>query len=170
MKPARLVLLVVAVALLLTTGGFWLSRLRPAAPNPQTTETTPAIRLPTRMITIKDTTFTVYLARSADERQRGLSGTKTLAMRYGMLFYNPARSVHGLWMKDMSLALDALWVNDRGRIVHIEENITPETYPRTFNNPAETPAVYFVELNAGDVARYNLRIGDTVTVSRPLDQ
>lgn len=92
-------------------------------------------------------TRTVLHANTPYLRVLGLSGRETLAPYDGMLlsFSTPGR--HGIWMPDMYFALDILWLSDEGTIVHLEQNITPDTYPTVFKPPL--PVMSVLELPAG---------------------
>jgi uncharacterized membrane protein (UPF0127 family) len=72
---------------------------------------------------------------------------------------------HSIWMKDMNYPLDILWVAEEGEIVHIEENVSPDSFPESFSSP--TPAWFVVEANAGFVASNTIAIGDEVVL--PVD-
>jgi uncharacterized membrane protein (UPF0127 family) len=66
-------------------------------------------------------------------------------------------------MKDMNYALDIMWAAEGGEIVHIEENVSPETFSTSFSSP--TPAWYVVEANAGFVAQHQIALGDEMVIS-----
>lgn len=117
-------------------------------------------RVATSSIQINDRTITVEIADSPAERERGLSGKAGLAEDEGMLFVFDEDGRLAFWMKDMLFAIDILWISRDGAIVHIEENVAPETYPASFTPRSE--ARYVVELPAGYVSKYTVRLGDIV--------
>ncbi|MFT7557348.1 MAG: uncharacterized membrane protein (UPF0127 family) [Planctomycetota bacterium] len=94
----------------------------------------------------------VRVADGRAERVRGLSGTERLAFDEGMLFAFDRPDFHGIWMKDMSYALDIVWFDEEYSIVHTEENVTPETYPKVFRPDRES--WYVLELPAGWLEKY----------------
>ena len=63
-------------------------------------------------------------------------------------------------MKDMNYGIDILWVAEEGEIVHIEENISPDTFPTSFASPV--PAWFVIEANAGFVAQNEITVGDEI--------
>jgi uncharacterized membrane protein (UPF0127 family) len=65
----------------------------------------------------------------------------------------------------MNYSLDIMWATQAGDIVHIEENVSPETYPKSFSSPV--PAWYVVEANAGFVERHKIVLGDKVVLPVP---
>jgi uncharacterized protein len=109
------------------------------------------------------TTLNLAVADTAAEREQGLSGQPTLAQRHGLLFVFDDASQWGIWMKDMKFAIDILWLDDQWKVIHIEENVAPETYPQVFS--PTIPVRYVVELPAGTVDQEEITIGRTIEVS-----
>lgn len=107
--------------------------------------------------------FVLEVVDTFDSMARGLSGRPTLAKNTGMLFVFTEDSRWGVWMKDMKFAIDVIWLDNKGRIVTIIPDMAPKTYPNIF--VPEMPARYFLELNAGEAKRLNLRQGDEIKVS-----
>jgi uncharacterized membrane protein (UPF0127 family) len=87
---------------------------------------------------------------------------KELSRNGGLLMDFQTDGQWGIWMKDMYIPLDVIWVGKDDRIVYLLENISPESFPETYANPSDTPALYFIELNSGDIRTYGLSIGDQV--------
>lgn len=102
------------------------------------------------------------VADSMTERIKGLSDTPFLPDNVVKLFTFGVEGEHPIWMKDMNYALDIIWATKEGEIVHIANNVTPESYPESFSSP--TPAWYVIEANAGFVARSDIKIGDKVSL------
>jgi len=119
--------------------------------------------LPTGILVIGGrVTVTVELARSPQEKMRGLSGRADLHAGHGMLFVYERPQAIGIWMKDMRFPLDILWIRD-GRVVHIERNAPPL-------GPAGRERVYtatgdlVLEVPAGFAGSHKVRVGDPVKV------
>lgn len=104
------------------------------------------------------------VAKTLPERIQGLSDTKALPKGVVKLFMFNANGYHSIWMKDMNYAIDILWVDEAGKIVHIEENITPDTYPDSFTS--NEPAFYVIETNAGFAQKYNISVGEMVELPK----
>lgn len=121
-----------------------------------------------KRILVGSTTYTVSIADTESRREQGLSGTKLLLPHTGMLFVFDAPGKYGFWMKDMNYPLDIVWANVNsdgiGTIVYIEENVKPETYPKTFTNVNIANAV--IEVTAGEIAKQNIKVGDTVYLGK----
>lgn len=103
-------------------------------------------------------TIHVTIADTESARERGLGGRAELAPDEGMLFVFPSDGNYAFWMKDMSFPIDIIWLAADGTIVHIEQAVSPATYPETF--APETPARYVLELPAGYAKAYTVKVGD----------
>jgi uncharacterized membrane protein (UPF0127 family) len=106
--------------------------------------------------------LTVNVARTAEERSRGLSGVESLSENRGLLFVFVTPGKYGFWMKDMNFPIDIVWIDERMRVAHIENNVSPNTYPTNFT-PSQD-ALYVLEVNAGIVEKAGVSVGDTVVI------
>lgn len=115
-------------------------------------------------VKINENTFLVLIADTPDKRALGLSGRENLASGQGMLFVFDELGDYPFWMKDMNFPIDILWINGDYKIVHILENVVPETYPNTFASPEKS--LYVLELPTGTVAEKAIKKGDTMIVTK----
>ena len=76
------------------------------------------------------------------------------------LFVFDSPGLHSIWMKDMNYPLDIIWVDTDDKIIYIEEDVQPESFPNFFT-PSD-PAKYVIEANAGFVARNEIKVGEVV--------
>jgi uncharacterized membrane protein (UPF0127 family) len=113
-------------------------------------------------VLIGSTTVLASVADTLPQRIKGLSDTPFLPEGMVKLFAFGVPGEHSIWMKDMNYSLDIIWVAEKGEIVHIEENVSPDTYPKSFSTP--TPAFFVIEANAGFVASSSISLGDMVIV------
>lgn len=113
-------------------------------------------------IMVGGTQLRVDIADESDERAQGLSGVRALGANQGMLFIFDRDDDWGMWMKDMEIAIDMLWVDKNLTVVHVEENVTPETFPKTFS--AGIPTRFVIEAPAFFVRNNNITLGDTVYI------
>lgn len=102
------------------------------------------------------------VADTLSTRIKGLSDTPYLPENVVKLFAFGVPGSHSIWMKDMNYALDIIWADEGGTIVHIEESVSPETFPESFASPV--PAWFVVEANAGFVARNGIVLGDSIVL------
>jgi len=105
------------------------------------------------------------VADTLSERIKGLSGTPFLPDYVVKLFAFGVPGSHSIWMKDMNYPLDIIWFNEEGVIVHIEENVSPDTFPESFSSPE--PAWFVIEANAGFAASNTIAVGDEVILPTP---
>ena len=124
----------------------------------------PACRLQTgntiKEICFASQCFDIEVARTKEERMKGLQFRKSLPKDAGMLFIFPKSQPHSFWMKDTFLALDIIWIDQDKRIVEIMTNILP---CKTEQCPVYTPskdALYVLELNSGRSLESGLKVGD----------
>ncbi len=106
----------------------------------------------------------VELALTQAEQIKGLSGRENLPEDTGLFFVFDVADLHGIWMKDMKFSIDILWISPEDTVVHIEENVSPETYPDVFYPSA--PAMAVLEVPAGFVKQSGIALGDVVIVKK----
>jgi len=111
-------------------------------------------------ISVGNVPLYITVADTPQKQQQGLSGTDSLPQDQGMLFVFPQDGSYAFWMKDMNYSLDILWLDTAGKIVYMKENLSPDTYPITYQSPV--PARYVLEVNAGFVDANNISVGDIV--------
>ncbi|HSX29777.1 MAG TPA: DUF192 domain-containing protein [Candidatus Saccharimonadales bacterium] len=93
---------------------------------------------------------------------KGLGGRTSLARNAGMLFaYDQSAPNRCFWMRGMRFPLDIMWLDTYKRVVHVEQGLSPKTYPKEFCAPQTSQ--YVIELNAGEVHRSHIGIGQTLS-------
>ncbi|TFV72119.1 DUF192 domain-containing protein [Bradyrhizobium frederickii] len=103
--------------------------------------------------------FSVEMATTAEEKETGLMYRKELADGKGMLFdFSPEQEV-SMWMKNTYVSLDMIFIGANGRIMRIAENTEPLS---TKIISSKGPARAVLEVVAGTVQKYGIRVGDRV--------
>ncbi len=112
-----------------------------------------AVSFPARNVSVN-----AKVADTAVSRAQGLSGTEPLKEDEGMFFVfdNPGRQI--FFMKDMKYSLDIFWLDESKKIIFIEREVSPDTYPKTFSS--DKPAKYVLEVIAGFAERHGVSLGD----------
>jgi hypothetical protein len=111
-------------------------------------------------VTVGPATFRVEMARTPQERARGLMFRRELPMDRGMLFVQPTGPAV-FWMKNTYIPLDLLYFDAEGRLSQIVANAPPCETPSCPMYPSAAPTVrYILEINAGEAARRGIRPGD----------
>ena len=114
-------------------------------------------------LTLGSSLVSVEIADDEMSRSQGLGGRLKLDRGTGMLFIFDRSDLWGIWMKDMKIAIDVIWLDQTGKIVTVEENMSPETYPKIFF-PTKR-ARYVLEVPAGAFRASGASIGDVIDLS-----
>jgi len=105
----------------------------------------------------------VGLADTPAQRAQGLSGRDSLAENTGLLFVFDRPGRHGFWMKDMKFSLDIIWIMD-DTIVDIWPNAPSPTKGNILRYAPKSQANYVLEVNSGFAEKYNIKVGDSVSI------
>lgn len=122
------------------------------------------VALPTARI--GEVPLRIEVASTPEARTQGLSGRADLHPTQGMLFVFDASGYHQIWMKDMLIPIDVIWIDASFRVVDITRNLRPESYPRLFE--PSSPAHFAIEVNANYTESFGIAVGDEVTLPREL--
>lgn len=110
----------------------------------------------------------VDIVDTPELRAQGLSGRMGLDENEGMLFVFEKDGIYAFWMKDMRFSIDIIWIDANGVIVDMKENVSPASYPASFE--PITTARYVLELRAGWASRHGVKTGDTIELPLFLQQ
>lgn len=116
----------------------------------------------TDTLTIRDAVVRIETVSTPEEKQRGLSGRTSLPEGTGMFFVFEKSDYVGIWMPDMLFSIDVLWFDEALRVVHIVEDMSPQSYPTVFSPPS--PARYVLEVPAGFVRAHGVMSGDQAQI------
>lgn len=114
-------------------------------------------------ILVGDTPYLVEVARTPHQQSQGLMFRDTLDVGRGMLFVGQEQSGKGIWMKNTKIALDVLFFDQGGTLVHINENTPPCTADPCPAYFSPVPATHILELAAGQVAAHGISKGTKLT-------
>lgn len=123
-----------------------------------------------KTIMISDKIIPVEVAKTPEQRAKGLSGRASLDKNSGLLFVFDSQNVTPVfWMKDMLFSIDIIWIND-SKIIKIDKKI-PFPAPDTSDDKlkkynAGQPVDYVLEVNAGYSDANSIRVGDSVNLSK----
>lgn len=120
-------------------------------------------KLPQKKISINNYIFTVEIASKTEHQVKGLGERDFMPEDKGMLFVYDYKDRWTFWMKGMRFGLDFLWI-DGDRVADITKNV-PAPHPEAKTFHTVTPSVpvdRVLELNAGIVDKYGIKIGDKI--------
>lgn len=122
----------------------------------------PAGSLPITGMQIGTETFNLEIATSLHDQEVGLMHRDHLDSDHGMLFIFPDEEERLFWNSDVHFPLDLVFLDSAGMIVSLKHL---DAYS-VRNVPSEAKAKYTIELNAGTVARLNLKLGDRLALPK----
>lgn len=86
----------------------------------------------------------------------GLMFRPRLGKNSGMLFPFPFSARHGIWMRNMRIAIDIIWLDSAKRVVDIAHDVRPSS--RKVHYPRKR-AKYVLEVNSGTAKRNRIKEG-----------
>jgi len=106
-----------------------------------------------------NTQFVVELAKTPEQRQKGLMGRSSLKAQSGMLFLYESPRYVSFWMKNTVISLDVIFLSATGQILKIYHNAKPDSL-EIMSAGENVSAV--LEINGNLAQTIKLEIGDCV--------
>jgi len=114
--------------------------------------------------------LTVDVADTPEKRAQGLSDRESMGVDNGMIFVFDQDSQYNFIMRNMRLSLDFIWVKD-DVILDITENVSPDPAGTSDADlkryTPKVPVNRVIEVNAGYIKKYGIKIGDTLKLENP---
>lgn len=110
-------------------------------------------------ITINQDIYSLEIAKTQDQRQRGLMFRDKLDFKNGMVFIYPNSGNHRIWMKNTRIKLTVIWVDERGQVISIQR-LEPCQRDPCESYGLDQPSKYIIELNH---QTHNVIIGDEIS-------
>ena len=104
--------------------------------------------------------YRVEVADNQRLKSIGLMYRSSLPANQGMLLLNEKPQQLNIWMKNTFIPLDIIYIDTNGYIVKIVEHAQPES---TKVMPSDGRVQAVLELNAGQVQKRDIAVGDRVT-------
>lgn len=111
-------------------------------------------------------TFKVKVAKTEKEKQVGLSETKKLGEKDGMLFVFNAPEKYSFWMRDMDFPIDIIYIKG-DEVVDVIKNAPAPTSSNSelpIYQPS-TEADKVLEVNSGIADKYNIKKGTKLEIA-----
>lgn len=105
----------------------------------------------------------IEIAETSYETETGLMYRKGMEEYQGMLFVFEDMRLHNFYMKNTEFPLDIVYVRDNMTIASFQENAQPMDEKSL---PSKVPVQYVLELNAGLVQKWGLKVGDSIAFHR----
>ena len=103
--------------------------------------------------------YNVEVAKTPEENEAGLMYRADFPSDRAMLFVFPGIRIVTMWMANTPIPLDMVFLDDKGIIVSIAENTVPYSTKIVSSHVA---AAFTIELNAGEVRKNDIKIGQKV--------
>jgi uncharacterized protein len=100
--------------------------------------------------------FTLWVAQTAARRSQGLTTVRRLDADQGMLFLFDQPTRPAMWMKNMAIPLDLLFISADGKVLHVARDITADSQGTIQPDDAVTAVI---ELPGGTATRLHLEAG-----------
>lgn len=108
-------------------------------------------------------------AEIAADKAKGLQDRENLCEDCGMIFIFDKSGMYSFWMKDALIPLTLIWIDDNGRVVHIERDAKPCEYTNDPYTQCELyyparPSRYVLEINPN--ADTGIEVGSVLKLSQ----
>jgi uncharacterized protein len=103
-------------------------------------------------VQIDGTVYQAKVAYTEADRQKGLGGVTEFSGDQAMILAFPSDNTWAIWMKDMKVPIDVMWLDSNKKIVHVVTDISPDEGTNVRHAPP-VPARYVVELPAGSLGK-----------------
>jgi len=108
--------------------------------------------------------FEAKVVSSHKLRNKGLMNRKTkLKTNQGMLFEFDEPQAISLWMKNTYIPLDAIYFNEDGKILELNQNLKPHS---TKSIISKNPCKYVLEVNRNTIKNKKINIGDYIKIKK----
>ena len=117
----------------------------------------------TALVTVGGVNLITSLSTTPDAQSKGLAIRDSLNENEGMLFIFETPQKYSFWMKDMKFPIDIIWINQEGKIVHIEKNLPPCVF--LLPCPSYAPkddSLYVLEVVSNFTNKFDINVGDPV--------
>jgi uncharacterized membrane protein (UPF0127 family) len=115
----------------------------------------------TAQVQIGQQTISLEVAKTLDQRSRGLMYRTELAPNHGMLFLFETTERLSFWMKNMLIPLDIVFLKD-GEVKQIATAVPCPTDPCPLYS-SQTPVNQVLELPAGKTRALGIKVGDRLS-------
>ena len=110
--------------------------------------------------------FDVWIANNPGRQEQGLMFVRELQPGQGMLFPQAKPRKMNMWMKDVFVELDIVFVGEKGAIDKIIEHAKPLDLTTLIS---DKPVTLVLEIKGGEAANQGLKVGDRVNWVPPED-
>ena len=104
----------------------------------------------------------LIVAKSEKDRQKGLSGRKSLNQNQGMIFIFDHKDSYGFWMKDMLFPIDIIFIDDETVVYVVKKAPSSAQVPNLIIYKPDEPVNRVLEINAGLADKFKIDKGTKI--------
>ncbi len=104
--------------------------------------------------------YNLEYAKTTPQQELGLSDRPCLPDNGALLFLFPTDDKFGIWMKNMNFPIDVVWLDSNKKIVTIQKDMEPSTYPKIFY--PDMLSRYVIEFKKGAVDDLKIQVGSAL--------
>jgi uncharacterized protein len=108
--------------------------------------------------------FDVWIANTPARQEQGLMFVQDVPTGQGMLFPQTKPRKVNMWMKDVYVELDIVFIGEKGAIDKIIEHAKPLNLDTLIS---DKPVIAMLEIKGGQAASLGLKVGDRVNWEPP---
>lgn len=105
----------------------------------------------------------IEIADTPYERQTGLMYRESMTDKQGMWFVFEDEAPRAFYMKNTLIGLDIIYADKNGKVVSMIKNARPLDEASL---PSEKPAMFVLELTAGNADRLGIAVNDSIVVDK----
>lgn len=123
----------------------------------------PFLRFERGTASYKGKKFSVEIANTTIRRRMGLSFRSRMGEKEGMLIAYPELKKRRIWMMNMKMNIDIIWLDPKGKILHIVHNSKkPDSFLNFEIHNPNVPPKYVLELPSGSAKRYGMKKNERI--------
>lgn len=111
-------------------------------------------------------TYSVELAETPEQQEKGLMFRDSMPEDHGMLFIFDDSALRGFWMKNCKFPQDMLFFDGDMRLISVQKRVPACTVDPCPSYSSGAPAKYVLELNAGQADKLGVQSGDVFKLNR----
>jgi len=162
-KEIGLFLLVIFLVIIYGWKGLTPTNFSNSSPQPTQVQQRKVLPQEKDVIKIGNLQVQVEYAKDDASRTKGLGGRDSLEYDRGMLFVFDKEQKYTFWMKDVKFPIDIIWISKDKKVIDYYKNAEVQLgvadKELKIYTP-QSPALYVLEVNAGTVDKYDIKIGD----------
>ena len=119
-------------------------------------------------VVINQKEYLLNIAKTDEERSRGLAKFDTIKENEGMLFIFDVPGRYSFYMKDMKFNIDIIFLDQNKKVVDLYKNVKFQDYKNPYDYETYKPnfnSKYTIELKEGEIEKNGVKLGDYIDFS-----